>query len=274
MQTGCMIWRIGEIIEFHQQLDWLGEMGFEAAAFWTCAGRPGVWEGFDFAAATPTEVARLRNELSAFASVDLHAATPLSIGPEDDGEATEALDELQRTVAFAGQIGAATVTVHIEAARQPGPEVREALIRHLGYLNYAAQAAKVRLGLELTHSYDLAMQADTPHVGFTLDVGHVSFEDGAGYRDFGSIPGLIDHVGARLFHVHAHDYDGVHDHIPIGTGGIDWPRVIEALKRVGYRGVLCLELNPDRASPADILESRRRLLELLGGSQEQGNGEG
>lgn len=258
-----MIWRIGEILDFHEQLDWLREVEFEAAAFWTCAGRPDLWEGFDFAAVTPTEVTRLRDELSAFASVDLHAATPLSIGPEDNGGTSEALDELQRTIEFAGQIAAATVTVHIEAPQQHGPDVRDALIRHLGYLDHAARAADVRVGLELTHSHDLAMQADTPWVGLTLDVGHVSFEKGAGYRDFGSIAGLIDHVGARLFHVHAHDYDGVHDHIPIGSGGIDWPPIIEALKRAGYRGVLCLELNPDRASPADILESRRRLVELL-----------
>ncbi len=265
MRIGCMIWRIGDTLDFRRQLAWLRREGFEAAAFWTCAGRPGVWEGFDFAAATPTEVGHLRDALSAFASVDLHAATPLSIGPEDNGGTSQALDELQRTVEFAGHIGAATVTVHVEMARQRGTKADEALLRHLGYLNYAAQAAEVRIGLELTQSYDLAMQADTPRVGFTLDVGHVSFDDGAGYREFGSIPGLIDRVGARLFHLHAHDYDGVHDHIPIGAGRIDWPPIVEALKRVGYRGVLCLELNPDRASPADILESRRRLVELLGG---------
>ncbi len=265
MQIGCMIWRIGEVFDFHQQLDWLRDAGFGTVAFWTCAGRLGEWEGFDFPAATPADVARLREELSGFASVDLHAARPLSIGPEDNGGTSEALDELQQTVAFASQVGAATVTVHIEAPPQHGPKVHGALLRHLGYLNYAAQAAGVKVGLELTHSYDLAMQADMPHVGFTLDVGHVSFDDGAGYRDLGSIAGLIDHVGPRLFYVHAHDYDGVHDHIPIGAGTIEWPPIIEALKRIGYRGVLCLELNPDRASPADILESRTRLLELVGG---------
>jgi sugar phosphate isomerase/epimerase len=265
MQIGCMVWRIGEIIDFHEQINWLRGQAFEAVAFWTCDGRPGEWEGFDFSAATPADVARLREELPGFTSVDLHAATPLSTGPEDDGRTSEALDELQQTVAFAGQIGAATVTMHIEAPPQHGPKVHEALLGHLGSLNCAAQAAEVQVGLELTHSYDLAMQADTPHVGFTLDVGHVSFEDGAGYRDFGSISGLIDHVGRRLFHVHAHDYDDVHDHIPIGAGRIEWPPIIEALKRIDYRGVLCLELNPDRASPADILESRRRLVELVGG---------
>ena len=264
MQIGCMVWRIGDLLDFGEQIDWLRRHRFEAVSFWTCAGQPGVWQGFDFASATDDDVARLRDELSAFASVDLHAATPLSAAPADKASGRNAIDELHRAVQFAGDIGATTVTMHVEDLGQGGERSGDPLTTHLGYLNHAAQAAGVRIGLELTHSYELALRANTPQIGLTLDVGHVSFDDGAGYREFGSIAGLIEHVGQRLFHLHVHDYDGVHDHIPIGTGQIDWPPIIEALRRIDYRGVLCLELNPDRASPEDILESRRRLLQLLG----------
>lgn len=274
MQIGCMIWRIGDWLDFGEQVDWLRRHRFGAAAFWTCAGREGVWQGFDFAEARPDEVARLRERLSAFASVDLHAATPLSAAPADRAPGPNAIDELHRTVQFAGDIGAATVTMHIEDLGQDKEGSGDALTTHLGYLNYAARATGVKIGLELTHSYGLAQRADTPHIGLTLDVGHVSFDGGAGYREFGSIAGLIEHIGSRLFHVHAHDYDGVHDHIPLGAGRIDWPPIIEALKRIGYRGVLCLELNPDRASPQDILASRDRLLELLEGTGADEPGEG
>jgi sugar phosphate isomerase/epimerase len=266
MQIGCMVWRIGDLLDFGEQIDWLRRHRFEAVAFWTCAGQTGVWQGFDVAGATDEDIGRLCSELGTFPSVDLHAAVPLPAGSREEAPAGSALEELQRTVEFAGKIGAATVTVHIEDAGQDAPESPEALVTDLGHLNYTAHAAGVRIGLELTHSYGLALQADTPQIGLTLDVGHVSFDDGAGYREFGSIGGLIEHVGQRLFHVHVHDYDGVHDHIPIGAGQIEWPPIAAALQRIGYRGVLCLELNPERASPEDILESRDRLLGLLEGT--------
>ncbi len=211
--------------------------------------RPGEWEGFDRASASAARLARLRAALSAFASVDLHAATPITAG----GDSAE---ELLRTIAFAAEIGPATVTVHVEAP------VTDALIATLRQLDRAAEAAGARIGLELTDSYDLALRDDLPQTGFTLDVGHVSMDEGAGYREFGSLPGLVEHMAGRLVHVHAHDYDGSLDHPPIGTGALDWPGIMQALRRVEYQGVLCLELNPDGASPDDLLASRDRLQEL------------
>ncbi|MBM3957720.1 MAG: sugar phosphate isomerase/epimerase, partial [Gemmatimonadetes bacterium] len=109
----------------------------------------------------------------------------------------------------------------------------------------------------------LAMQEATPRIGLTLDVGHLSFEEGAGYREFGSIGGLIRYVGRRLVHVHAHDYDGVRDHLPVGAGRLDWDDIAEGLRSIGYEGVVCLELDPDRATPEQLLQSRDRLRELL-----------
>ena len=248
MLVGCMMWRIGRILDLHEQLGWLRANRFGAVAFWTCAGEPGVWQGFDFASAAQEDVRALRAALEGFRAVDLHADVPLW----DE----ETLRRLQRITAFGGDLGASTVTVHVEAE---GPWLREAL----GSLEEAAETADVRIGLELTCSYDLAMGDTTPRVGLTLDVGHVSFGDGAGYREFGSIGGLIRHVGSRLVHVHAHDYDGALDHLPVGAGKLDWTDIATGLRSIGYRGVVCLELNPDRASPEQLLDSRDRLKTLL-----------
>ncbi len=251
MRIGAMVWRIGDCLGFFEQLDWLRCHHFEAVAFWTCVGQPGVWEGFDFAAAHHARVTRLSEALAGFASVDLHAATPLTA-------ADDSTEELLRTVAFAGKIAGATVTVHLEAP------VTDALVTMLRQLDRAAEVAGVRIGLELTDSYDLALRDDLPCTGFTLDVGHVSMGEGAGYREFGSLPGLIEHMAPRLFHVHAHDYDGALDHLAVGAGALGWPGIMQALQRGGYEGVVCLELNPDRASPEDLVASRERLLAEIG----------
>jgi len=241
MRVGCMAWRIGSTVDLRDQLAWLAEHGFEAVSFWTCAGQPGVWEGFDALTAGPADVKALQRALQAFPVVDLHA------------HLTSPDPQLERVVAFAGEVGADTVTVHLDAADVPA----------LDQLNDRAESAGVRIGLELTEQYDLALRPEAPRVGLTLDVGHVCFEDGAGYREFGSIPGLIEHIGDRLFHVHVHDYDGDLDHLPLGKGFIDFPGIVRALAAGGYEGVLCLELNPGRATPGELLQSRDRLEALI-----------
>jgi sugar phosphate isomerase/epimerase len=97
----------------------------------------------------------------------------------------------------------------------------------------------------------------------TMDTGHMMFRDGAGFRPFGTLGGLVRHIGQKLFHVHVHDYDGQHDHIAIGAGKIDFPELIGALVETGYPGVLCLELNAGRVSPEAMLASRGVLKEML-----------
>lgn len=256
MTVGCMVWRIGGIVDFYEQIEWLRGHGFEAVSFWTCGGVEGEWEGFDGLRAGESEVRRLREALREFARVDLHAAAT----PTDAGGVTE----LERTLDFAGEIGADVVTMHDE--RMPGESeesVAERMRRVLPVLNRRAAKANVRVGLELTDNYALALRPDCERVGFTLDTGHVSMDGGAGYRGFGSIAGLIQHVGDRLFCVHVHDYDGRFDHLAIGAGCVDFASVVEALRRVRYDGVLCLEPNPERVSPEEILESRERLRAAL-----------
>jgi sugar phosphate isomerase/epimerase len=153
--------------------------------------------------------------------------------------------------------------MHLDEPAPPSSGAREALLPTLGRLEQTAAACDVRIGLELTRDYDLAQRDETPNVGLTLDVGHVSFDAGAGYREFGSLAGLVHHIGRRLFHVHMHDFDGTLDHLPLGAGDLDAPALIEALRGIDYEGVLCLELNPDRASPEQLLASRDRLEALL-----------
>ena len=73
--------------------------------------------------------------------------------------------------------------------------------------------------------------------------------DGVGYRPYGSIEGLVEFLNEVLFHLHVHDYDGTNDHIEVGTGRIDFDGMLKGLGAIGYRGALCLELNPDRCPP-------------------------
>ncbi len=73
------------------------------------------------------------------------------------------------------------------------------------------------------------------NVGATLDVGHAWC---SGHDPASFVPAL----GRRLFHVHLHDNHGRQDeHLPLGTGTVPLPEVLQALGRSGYDGILNLE---------------------------------
>jgi len=94
------------------------------------------------------------------------------------------------------------------------------------------------------------------HVGVTLDVGHMVLGGGALLRPYGTVGGMVRHLGDRMVNVHVHDVDGTHDHVELGSGEVDLCDLLRSAADVGYVGMFCLELNPDRVSPAGILRSR------------------
>ena len=76
---------------------------------------------------------------------------------------------------------------------------------------------------------------DIPNLYLTLDLGHTNL--------FGkNIEEFIKEFHKRLKHVHLHDNDGRRDlHLPIGTGNINWEKVLKVLKRY-YDGTITLEV--------------------------------
>jgi sugar phosphate isomerase/epimerase len=78
-----------------------------------------------------------------------------------------------------------------------------------------------------------------PTLKLTLDTGHAHMESKGGKK----ILDFIDRFGDRIGHVHANDNLGKNDdHLPIGTGAIDFPKIIKALKGIGYDGTATLEV--------------------------------
>ena len=242
-QIGFMVWRIGDILDFDAQLDWVRDAGFDAVSFHASPGSPGQWRGVEPSATDREERRRLRDRLSAFSMCEIHAPFRCALGP--DGP-PDVLDQLCPIIEFAGEVGASVVTVHGDA---------ELWQEQLGRLDAMAGAAGVVVGLELMHGFEALNAPRRARVGVTLDIGHMYFNDGEGYRPHGTIGGLVRSLGDTLVHLHVHDYDGAHDHIEVGTGRVDFDDVLRGLSTIGYEGALCLELNPDRVSPEGIRRS-------------------
>ena len=113
---------------------------------------------------------------------------------------------------------------------------------------------------------------DAPNVGFTMDVGHMvqpmdlwsDHTMTVPLSRYDSWETLLASISDKLWHAHLHDYNGVLDHIPLGHGTVNYTEVFAAFRKAGYEGMYCLELNPNRMVPEDIVRSADRIREATG----------
>lgn len=160
------------------------------------------------------------------------------------------IELLRRAVCIADRLDAEAVSFW-SGTRPPGLGEGEAWTRLLdgcSALLSAAERSGVRLGFEPEpgHMVDrlsvydrlAAELGNHPLFGLTLDVGHCLC--------VGDEP-VPDHIVARadrVVAVHIEDMRrGVHEHLYFGEGEVDFPSVLGALGRVGYQGLVTVELS-------------------------------
>ena len=81
-----------------------------------------------------------------------------------------------------------------------------------------------------------------PKLKITLDTGHANIGSQGGQRIFS----FIEKLGHCIGHLHVSDNFGERDdHIPLGTGTIDFFKIIKALKGCGYDDTATLEIFSD-----------------------------
>jgi sugar phosphate isomerase/epimerase len=78
-----------------------------------------------------------------------------------------------------------------------------------------------------------------PALNLTLDTGHAHIAGKGGDKNLDFIERFHD----RLGHVHVNDNLGREDnHLPLGTGTVDFPKIIKALKAIGYDKTVTFEV--------------------------------
>jgi sugar phosphate isomerase/epimerase len=93
--------------------------------------------------------------------------------------------------------------------------------------------------IDTLKSYQRLLQwIDAPHLQLTLDVGHLWCQ--------GELP-IADYIarwGQQIASVHIEDMRaGVHEHLMFGEGEMQFPPILAALAKTGYRGGLHVELS-------------------------------
>lgn len=79
-------------------------------------------------------------------------------------------------------------------------------------------------------------------LGICIDVGHAEMRRPEPNE---SAVDLIRDYGKALLHLHVHDLRDGADHVPLGTGEIDYAAVADALREVNFAGTAALEIQSD-----------------------------
>ncbi|MGH8017695.1 MAG: sugar phosphate isomerase/epimerase family protein [Opitutaceae bacterium] len=144
----------------------------------------------------------------------------------------------------------------------------EGMLRRLGPILEYARSRGVSIGGENREKVEeLPFESDFPNLleRFGPDSGLVAWHD-TGHAHLKEKMGLIRQEellttnAPRLAGFHLHDVRGYKDHVPPGTGEIDFGMVARFVRP---EHILVLELNP-RLNPTDVVESRSYIVEKFG----------
>jgi sugar phosphate isomerase/epimerase len=113
--------------------------------------------------------------------------------------------------------------------------------------------------LPIDHDFPELLQRHGPGSGLAVwhDTGHAHLKEKMGWM---TQEAILAASGPRLAGFHIHDVRGFKDHLPPGTGEIDFGMVA---KFVRPEHIVVLELNP-RLHPTDVVESKVYLERTLG----------
>jgi sugar phosphate isomerase/epimerase len=198
---------------------------------------------------------------------------PTFVYPADLTESIRrvSLEEILASVETVSELGAARAVLHpgpLSGMGMFAPETAKAYaIESLEKIVEKAEKARVVLCLEnmppkcgaFFEPDEIGAVLDRfPSLKFTLDVGHAHIEDEHGTRAIE----LIRRAGNRLSHLHISDNNGKRDeHLSVGSGTVNFPEFIKALKHHGFPETATLEIfTQDRQ---DLRLSRKRFEEWI-----------
>jgi sugar phosphate isomerase/epimerase len=187
-----------------------------------------------------------------------HMPTFVTLADLTDAIREASLNEVLRSLETAADLGAEKVVVHPAYISGLGVYVMEQArgraFDSLAAIVYRAREMGLRVCLEnMFPRTRFCADIDDfkevferfPDLELTLDTGHANIGSSGGRR----IRQFVETFGDRIGHLHVSDNFGKEDnHLPIGSGSIRFPAVIEALQEAHYDGTVTFEVfTPDRS---------------------------
>jgi sugar phosphate isomerase/epimerase len=204
-------------------------------------------------------------------SVICHLPTFVSTADLTDSIRKASLQEMFQSLEVAAELGAHKVVLHPGHIGGLGLYVMETVLAHANnsLATIIEHAQKLGLCVCLENMFPRCrafVEPDDfidilqrfPDLKLTLDTGHANIGAKGGRR----ILQFIEKFGHRIGHLHISDNLGQrYDHIPLGSGSIDFKKIAQAIKRSGYDDTATLEIfSEDRQA---LLHSRKRFDDLF-----------
>jgi D-psicose/D-tagatose/L-ribulose 3-epimerase len=156
---------------------------------------------------------------------------------------------LKSCIQMIADLGGSTMSIvpsevgKVKAMASPEEEWQWA-IEGLKVVNAFARSVGVRVAIEPLNRFEtnflnrhdqaLLLASEVgPDVGVCLDVYHMNMEDANMFK-------AIETAGDRLFDLHVAD----NNRLACGMGALDWARLLETCRKIGYQGSLTVEFVP------------------------------
>ena len=187
----------------------------------------------------------------------------------DEARRRAAIAEAHAALRVAERIAYRYLVVHLGMPTAehvpPDDNQRDAARRSVEELIPLAEAMNVRVALEvipnaLSGAAALVRMIEEDleglDVGICLDYGHAHL--------MGDLGEAIETVSGHLLTTHVHDNGGRRDdHLVPFAGRIDWNMAIVETQKIGYDGVMMLEVGDGGGDPVDVLQRSVRARERL-----------
>jgi sugar phosphate isomerase/epimerase len=142
----------------------------------------------------------------------------------------------------------------------------DAVLRSLDVLNREAEKKDIFLGIENRYHFHeipnfeeigiILSEFQGSSIGYWHDVGHATAQENMGLTPQTD---LLDSYGNELLGIHLHDAKGLDDHLPPGSGEVNFEEVLSFLKPSHIK---ILEIHP-KVDRKDLIEGIEYIKELL-----------
>lgn len=248
---------------------------------------PGKFPGFEFDTLSAAEKRGIKESLAGFRRITTHlpydGLSPFAAGaPLAEHSRKKVAAALEATQYF----GAELAVLHIIPPKDRSEaEARPLIVEQVRRWGDIAARGKFKIAIETGYPGSVAefpaLIREIAHdaVGCTIDVGHqkayrelvarVRPEDRAtpaGIRAYNDTThAIIDALPGKIWHFHVHDIDPAtwQEHRPMGTGFVDYPRLIAKLRKIDYRGLLMLEIAGPGAEIEKLVADSARKIEAF-----------
>ena len=191
----------------------------------------------------------------------------------DAADRARRLDFLERCAQIAVELGADAISLWsgIPSAGVSHDDAWRFVAEGVSHLRERIAPLGVRIAFEPEPGHLVGSLGDwerlrdatsIPELGLTLDVGHVPCTERISAGD------AIRRYGAALRTVHLDDTrNGVHEHLQIGDGDLDWADIMRALAEVGFDGIASVELSRHSHAAPEAARAALAALRAAGGAR-------